>query len=68
MWAYMHECGKPAFYMLRFPEAGEICRSSDARHLDGREIIFGEPMKCDSCGGYLQGPFPLRSNLKELPS
>ncbi len=43
-------CGGRAFFMRRKPTPGDVMRSADAAHLDGRPM---EPdcMRCDTCGG-----------------
>lgn len=57
-------CLLPAFDLVSRPASGAICRSSDARHLDGSRFIVGSMMICDSCGmNVAEEPFPFGRTL-----
>ncbi len=54
---YIHkDCGKPAFYLKKLPAPLSMMNASDALHVDGRPMKFGEPIMCDSCGERIEYP------------
>jgi len=56
---YIHEkCGKPAFYLTEMPAAYSYVRAKIVRTLSGGRVVFGEIIRCGSCG---EGISPLRT-------
>jgi hypothetical protein len=45
--------GHPAFTALVPASGHEVLDASEARHLDGRPIVVGDPVVCDRCGAAL---------------
>ena len=61
---YIHDCGKPAFYLKRIPRREEVIDPEDAINTDGSHPQFGEEITCSSCGETLIG-VPLISNIRK---
>lgn len=49
------ECGKVAFLTTVPPLVGRDLSAVEARHVDGRPMIGGDPIVCDACGSPLAG-------------
>lgn len=47
---YVHDCGGIAFRLNHMPVEGEVRRSRDAQHVDGRPMEPHSEVRCDACG------------------
>lgn len=60
--AYMHSCGKPAFYLKAMPETMTPLRSDNVLGTDGKSPVAGSPIVCGHCGDAI--PELLREDVK----
>lgn len=57
------DCGQPAFALrdpTHVPVPGDVVLASDYQHLDGRPVLEGEPMICDSCRHWIGHDLDIR--------
>lgn len=59
-------CGDIAFYYTNVPQKGEMMLSSHARDRDGKPMHHGQPMKCGSCKGHIEGANYLQVRKSDL--